>query len=240
MISVRGLTKGFGDLVAVNALSFEVPDGSIVGLLGANGAGKTTALRMIAGVLQPDAGTVAIDDQQAPGATRAPAHDRVGALLDHAGLYSRLTARENVAYFAELRGVASGAARARAADVLDALGLGEKADRRVGTFSQGERMKVALARALVHNPTNLLLDEPTNGLDVPTVRGLRDVLRRLREAGTSIVLSSHILGEIEALCDSVLVIARGSLVAAGALADFSGASLEDAFMRATAAAEASC
>ena len=240
MISVRGLTKGFGDLVAVNALSFEVPDGTIVGLLGANGAGKTTALRMIAGVLQPDAGTVAIDDEQASGAARAPAHGRVGALLDHAGLYPRLTARENVAYFAELRGVASGAARARAADVLDALGLGEKADRRVGTFSQGECMKVALARALVHNPTNLLLDEPTNGLDVPTVRGLRDVLRRLRDAGTSIVLSSHILGEIEALCDSVLVIARGSLVAAGALADFSGASLEEAFMRATAAAEASC
>jgi sodium transport system ATP-binding protein len=236
MIEVQHLTKRFGTVRAVNQLSFRAPDGAITGLLGANGAGKTTTLRMICGVLNADAGRIRID---AAGSTdrSIELQGRVGALLDHAGLYERLTARENLTYFGRLRGMSPDHLDERVNRVLSELGLKAIADRRTGGFSQGERMKTALGRALLHAPRNVVLDEPTNGLDVPTVRALRDVLRHMRDSGICVVFSSHVLGEVRLLCDRVAVIARGAIVAEGSPEELCentrSASLEDAFLKLT-------
>jgi sodium transport system ATP-binding protein len=230
MIAIENLHKRYGESVAVRGLSFEARDGEITGLLGTNGAGKTTTLRIIAGVLAAEAGTVRI--------TGGP--DSLGALLDHAGLYGRLTARENIEYFGRLRGLSS--LDERVDEVIEQLGLRAIADRRVGGFSTGERMKVALGRALVHGPRNLLLDEPTNGLDVPTVRLLRELLRRLRDRGHAIIFSSHVLDEVQSLCDRLIVIARGGVAADGTpgqLCHQTGCmSLEDAYLQLAGAREA--
>jgi len=230
MIAIENLHKRYGESMAVDGLSFEARDGEITGLLGANGAGKTTTLRIIAGVLAPEAGTVRI--------TGGP--DSLGALLDHTGLYGRLTARENIEYFGRLRGLSS--LHERVDEAIERLGLSAIADRRVGGFSMGERMKVALGRALVHGPRNLLLDEPTNGLDIPTVRSLRDLLRRLRDRGHTIIFSSHVLDEVQSLCDRLVVIARGAVAADGTLEQLCCqtccASLEDAYLQLAGALEA--
>jgi sodium transport system ATP-binding protein len=230
MIVIENLTKRYGESVAVDGLSFEARDGEITGLLGANGAGKTTTLRIIAGVLTPQAGRVGITG--GPGS--------LGALLDHAGLYGRLTARENIEYFGRLRSLSS--LDQRVDEVIGRLGLSAIADRRVAGFSMGERMKVALGRALVHDPRNLLLDEPTNGLDIPTVRSLRELLRGLRDRGHAIVFSSHVLDEVRLLCDRVVVIVRGVVAADGTpeqLCRQTGRqSLEDAYLQLAGAREA--
>jgi len=235
MINVQNLGKSFDSRPVVRALSFSAPDGAITGLLGANGAGKTTTLRMICGVLQPESGSVTVDDV-AVGDPLARQR-RVGALLDHVGIYPRLTVRENLAYFGRLRGMPPAALAERIGQVLAVLGLEAIADRRTAGFSQGERMKTALGRAILHSPRNLLLDEPTNGLDVPTIRSLRDLLRRLRDAGTCVVFSSHVLDEVRALCDQVVIIDHGQLKAQGAPAELCAqtetASLEDAFVKLT-------
>jgi sodium transport system ATP-binding protein len=239
MIQVQELAKSFDSRFVVRNLSFQAPDGVITGLLGANGAGKTTTLRMICGVLKPDSGTISIDG--ADGDPFARQH-RLGALLDHMGIYSRLTVRENLQYFGRLRGMSPESLKERVAQVLAVLGLESIADRRTAGFSQGERMKTALGRAILHAPQNLLLDEPTNGLDVPTVRSLRDLLRRLCEAGTCVVFSSHVLDEVRALCDKVVIISNGTLVAQGSPADLCSAtdatSLEEAFIKLTCSREA--
>jgi sodium transport system ATP-binding protein len=237
MIKTHNLSKSFQGRQVVRGLSFEAPDGAITGLLGANGAGKTTTLRMICGVLQADSGSVAVD-----GASDArERQQRVGALLDHIGLYSRLTVRENMAYFGRLRGMSTEILQERIEHLIGVLGLDAIADRRTAGFSQGERMKTALGRALLHSPTNVVLDEPTNGLDIPTIRSLRDLLRRLRDAGTCVVFSSHVLDEVRALCDRVAVVAEGKIVAQGSpqeLCTQAGtASLEDAFIELTCPAE---
>lgn len=230
MIHVQDLAKSFDRRPVVRDLSFTAEDGSITGLLGANGAGKTTTLRMICGVLRPDSGAAMVEDAGS-----------VGALLDHMGIYPRLTVRENLAYFGQLRGMAPAALTRRVSEVLGTLGLEKIADRRTAGFSQGERMKTALGRAILHAPRNLLLDEPTNGLDVPTVRSLRDLLRRLRDSGVCIVFSSHVLEEVRALCDKVVVIDRGRVAAEGSPAELcletGSASLEDAFVKLTSAEE---
>jgi len=233
MIRAHNLTKSFAGRQVVRGLSFTAPDAAITGLLGANGAGKTTTMRMICGVLQPDSGTVAVD------------HGPLGALLDHIGIYPRLTVRENLAYFGQLRGMAPQPLADRIAEVISTLGLAAIADRRAAGFSQGERMKTALGRAILHAPRNLLLDEPTNGLDVPTVRSLRDFLRRLRDSGVCVVFSSHVLEEVRALCDQVVIVDGGRVVAQGSPAGLcrqaDAASLEDAFMKLTHREEyASC
>ncbi len=202
MIEVQNLQKRFGAAPVVDGLSFTARDGAITGLLGANGAGKSTTLRMICGVLQPDAGTVRADNP--------------GALLDHTGIYARLTVRENLAYFGSLHGMAQPRLNRRVDELIAVLGLEAVADRRTAGFSQGERMKTALGRALIHSPRNLLLDEPTNGLDVPTVRSLHNFLQRMRDEGACIVFSSHQLDEVRSLCDEVVVIAKGRIVAQGA------------------------
>jgi sodium transport system ATP-binding protein len=236
MIKVLELGKSFDGRPAVRHLSFEAPDGAITGLLGSNGAGKTTALRMICGVLKPDSGSITIDHADNAN-DPLDRRRRVGALLDHSGIYSRLTVRENLVYFGRLRGMPPKFLMERVDQVLSNLGLESIASRRTAGFSQGERMKTALGRAILHSPQNLLLDEPTNGLDIPTVRSLRDLLRRLRDSGACIVLSSHVLDEVRALCDNVVVVASGSLVAQGSpteiCAQAGTASFEDAFIRLT-------
>jgi len=237
MITIQKLAKSFDARPVVGDLSFEAPDGTITGLLGANGAGKTTTLRMICGVLQPDRGSIAVDD--AASGDALDRQRRIGALLDHMGIYSRLTVRENLAYFGRLRGMSAELLAERIEAVVSILGLEAIADRKTHGFSQGERMKTALGRALLHSPQNLLLDEPTNGLDIPTIRSLRELLRRLRDSGTCIVYSSHVLDEVRALCDQVVIIAGGRIVAEGSPQELCSqaetASLEEAFIELTGA-----
>ena len=236
MIEVRQLNKRFGNVVAVTDLSFDASDGAVTGLLGANGAGKTTTLKMLAGVLKPDSGRIRTSIGVDGAASESLGTD-MGALLDHRGLYERLTARENLRYFARLRGMDPIEADERVAAVIADLGIQGLADRRTAGFSEGERMKVALGRAIVHRPRNLLLDEPTNGLDVPTVRLLRQMLVSLAEGGTCVLFSSHVLAEVENLCDRIVVLAGGTVVGCGTsreLTDATGTtSLEEAFLRLT-------
>ena len=234
MVKIQNLRKSFDGRFAVKDLSFQAPDESITGLLGANGAGKSTTLRMICGLLKPDQGSICVDGLVENVLAR---QSRLGALLDHTGIYARLTVRENLTYFGRLRGIAPKPLKERVNEVLAALALESIADRRTHGFSQGERMKTALARAILHSPRNLLLDEPTNGLDVPTVRSLRALLRRLREAGACVVFSSHVLDEVRTLCDQIVVISEGSLAAQGTpselCAQANTASLEEAFVKLT-------
>ena len=234
MIEVRNLRKAFGPVRAVSDVSFRAANGRITGILGENGAGKTTTLALICGLLRPDDGWVRVGpDDTSPIERRR----RLGALLDHKGLYERLTARENIAYFGRLQGVLPCLLERRVEDVLAQLDLTRIADRRVAGFSQGERMKVALGRAIVHSPAHVLLDEPTNGLDIPSVHGLREILRRMRDAGTCILFSSHVLEEVRALCDNVVIISSGRVVAQGEPADICRragcTTLEEAFLALT-------
>ena len=217
-------------------VSFTAPDGAITGLLGPNGAGKTTTLRMIAALVAPTAGSASVDGVDCAAAP-LDARRRLGVLSDARGLYARLTARENIAYYGELRGLARPAIASAIARLAELLDLAAILDRRTDGFSQGERMKVAIARSLVHDPPNVLLDEPTNGLDVMTTRNLREVIRRLRDQGKCVVFSSHVMQEVSALCDNIVIVARGAVVAQGAagqlLASSGSATLEDAFVRLT-------
>ena len=202
---------------AVRDVSFSAQAGQITGLLGPNGAGKTTTLRMLAALITPDAGTLSVDGIDV--ATRPrEVLARMGVLSDSRGLYPRLTARENIVYYGALQGMEREAADARAQDLARMFDMTALLDRRSAGFSQGERMKTALVRALVHDPANIVLDEPTNGLDVLATRALRESLRWLRTpAGGSkcIVFSTHIMQEVERLCDSVVVVAHGRTVATG-------------------------
>jgi sodium transport system ATP-binding protein len=202
---------------AVRDVSFNAADGCITGLLGPNGAGKTTTLRMLAALITPDAGSLAVDGIDV--ATRPrEALARLGVLSDARGLYPRLSARENIVYYGQLQGMSRDAAQARAETLAHMLDMRGLLERRTDGFSQGERMKTALARALVHDPANIVLDEPTNGLDVLATRALRENLRWLRtpEGGSKcIVFSTHIMQEVERLCDSVVVVSQGRTVASG-------------------------
>jgi sodium transport system ATP-binding protein len=235
VIRVQGLARSFGAVRAVDDVGFEAADGRITGLLGPNGAGKSTTLRILYTVLRPDAGTAAIDDVDVL-ADPLGARRRIGVLPHGAGIYPLLTARENIAYFARLHGLAKAALDARVATLIDELEIAGYADRRAKGFSQGERTKVALARALVHAPKNLLLDEPTNGLDVMATRALRALILKLRAAGHCILFSSHVMQEVAALCDDIVIVDKGRVVAAGTpealRARFGAATLEDAFVAA--------
>ena len=233
MIRVEALHKAFGTVTAVETVSFTAADGAVTGLLGPNGAGKTTTLRMIYAVLRPDSGRIVVDDVDAVEMPHA-AQARLGVMPDGFGLYPRLTAREHIHYFGELHGITGAALDQRTDELLQLLDMQEIADRRTDGFSHGERTKVALARALVHNPKNVLLDEPTNGLDVMSTRAVRDIIRRLRDRGHAVLFSSHVMQEVSALCDSIVVIAHGRVVAHGApdelRAQTGRESLEDAFV----------
>ena len=235
MIRVEGLERRFGAVQAVAGVGFEAGDGSITGLLGPNGAGKSTTLRILYTVLRPDAGTAVIDGVDVESDPLA-ARRRIGVLPHGAGIYPQLTARENIDYFGRLHGLAGAELAARVEALIAELDLGALADRRAKGFSQGERIKVALARALVHAPKNLLLDEPTNGLDVMATRALRALILKLRAAGHCILFSSHVMQEVAALCDDIVIVDKGRVVAAGTpealRTRFGSATLEDAFVAA--------
>ncbi|HUO81546.1 MAG TPA: ATP-binding cassette domain-containing protein [Gammaproteobacteria bacterium] len=240
MIAVRALAKSFSAVRALDGVSFDAADGRITGLLGPNGAGKSTTLRILYTVLAPASGSAAVDGFDSARAA-LEVRRRIGALPHGAGLYPNLTARENIAYFGRIHGLAGGALRVRVAELIELLDLGEVADRRAKGFSQGQRIKTALARALVHAPQNVLLDEPTNGLDVMATRSLRDLVRRLREAGKCVLFSSHVMQEVAALCDDIVIIAHGRVAASGtpdAIRARTGeSSLEEAFVKAIGSAE---
>jgi len=234
MIEASGLCKRFGSVEAVTDASFGAQDGQITGLLGPNGAGKSTCLRMLYGVLTPDRGSARINGIDIRGETSA-ARAHLGVLPHAAGLYNNLTARENIDYFGSLQGIGHDRLRERTAELSRVLGMESFIDRRVKGFSQGQRIKVALARALVHDPGNLILDEPTNGLDVMAIRGLREMLHTLRAEGRCILFSSHVMQEVAALCDRVVIIGQGRVLADDtpqAIRERSGAAnLEDAFLQ---------
>jgi sodium transport system ATP-binding protein len=233
MIEAAALCKRFGTVDAVSDVSFVARNGEITGLLGPNGAGKSTCLRMMYGVLTPASGCARIDSLDVRGETSA-ARAHLGVLPHAAGLYNNLSARENIAYFGSLHGMGRVRLSRRTAELARALDMEGFIDRRVKGFSQGQRIKVALARALVHDPGNLILDEPTNGLDVMAIRSLRDMLRTLRAEGRCILFSSHVMQEVAALCDRVVIIGHGRVLAEGtpeAIRERSGAhSLEEAFL----------
>ncbi len=243
MIEVRELAKRFTQgsgrkarsVQAVDGMSWCAADGAITGVLGPNGAGKTTTLRMVAALVTPDAGQCSVDGIDVARQPRA-ALARLGVLSDARGLYPRLSARENIVYYGRLQGLSAAAAAARAEELARLLDMESLLDRRTDGFSQGERMKTALARALVHDPANIVLDEPTNGLDVLAVRALRQVLRRLRdEHGKCIVFSTHVMQEVVYLCDRVVLVAHGRTVAEGTVAELNArsgqADFEDTFVQ---------
>jgi sodium transport system ATP-binding protein len=239
MIRVEGLCKSFrtreGPVKAVDGVGFEAQDGMITGLLGPNGAGKTTTLRMLYTLMRPESGRILVDGID-PAVDPVRVRSSLGVLPDARGIYKRLTARENVAYFGELHGLGRATIERRTQALCDALGMADFIDRRAEGFSQGQRTKTAIARALVHDPRNVVLDEPTNGLDVMTTRSLRDFLLGLRAEGRCVLLSSHIMQEVARLCDRIVVIAHGRVVADGTPDELRAATgcanLEDAFVRA--------
>ncbi len=240
MIEVTNLKKHFGSVKAVDGVSFSAPDGKITGLLGPNGAGKSTTLRMLYTVLVPDSGSARIDQHDVT--TDSLAARRASGVLPHgSGIYERLSARENIRYFGQLNGMRGRALEARIDELADMLEMTEFIERRAKGFSQGQKTKVALARALVHKPKNVLLDEPTNGLDVMATRGLREVIRRLKDAGHCVLFSSHVMQEVAALCDQIVIIAAGTVAAQGSpeqLRERTGQeNLEDAFVKAIGSEE---
>lgn len=234
MIEVRNLHKAFGEVKAVDGVSFSARDGQITGLLGPNGAGKTTTLRMLYTLMAPDRGQVLVDGIDAA-ADPLGVRRQLGVLPDARGLYKRLTARENIDYFARLQGLPEDVLNTRREVLLEALEMGDIADRRTEGFSQGQRVKTAIARALIHDPRNVILDEPTNGLDVMATRALRQFMTKLKTEGRCVLFSSHIMQEVGALCDRIVVIAHGRVVAdesPDALREQTGeANLEDAFVK---------
>ena len=210
MIRVDNIYKSFGKVRAVSGVSFEAPDGKVTGLLGPNGAGKSTTLRVLYTVLKPDAGNASIDGVDVVG-DPLRARQCIGALPHGAGLYPQLTARENIAFFARLCGIDKAEVDDRVDKIVRLLEIDSFAERRTRGFSQGQRTKVALARALVHDPQNIILDEPSNGLDVMATRSLRELILKLRDAGRCVLFSSHIMQEVAALCDDICIIANGKV-----------------------------
>lgn len=240
MIQVHSLSKSFGKVKAVQSVSFTAADGQITGLLGPNGAGKSTILRMLYTLLKPDSGAAQVDGFDI---TRAPleVQRRIGVLADARGLYSRLTSRENIRYYGRLHGLGGETLEKQIDGLLAMLDMQEIADRPTEGFSTGERLKVAIARALVHNPRNILLDEPTNGLDVMSTRAMRQFIQRLRDDGKCVLFTSHIMQEVAALCDQIIIISHGQISASGAPDDLrrqtGQENLEDAFVAAIGSAE---
>ena len=235
MIRVSGIHKSFGDVRAVSGVSFDAPDGKITGLLGPNGAGKSTTLRILYTVLKPDAGTATIDgDDVVTHSLDARRH--VGALPHGAGLYPHLTARENIAYYAALCGLSRNNIEEKVDNIVDLLEISDFAERRTKGFSHGQRTKVALARSLVHDPQNIILDEPSTGLDVMATRSLRELILKLKDTGRCVLFSSHVMQEVAALCDDIVIIAGGKVAiddTADGIRNRTGCDdLEDAFVKA--------
>jgi sodium transport system ATP-binding protein len=234
MIAVQGIHKSFGSTAAVNGISFDVPNGSITALLGPNGAGKTTTIRSITGLVRPDRGRVEVDGIDVAGQP-IDARARLGVVPEQIGVYDHLTVAEHVEYSAALQGLSGAAAGERTRALLEQLGLTALSRRLAGTLSMGERRRLALTRALVHDPANLVFDEPTNGLDVMSAREVRRAIRNLAGRGRAVLVSSHVMPEVAALCDRAIVVSGGAVVAAGTPSDLlartGSATLEDAFVR---------
>ena len=233
MIHVDKISKSFGEVKAVKDVSLVAEDGKITALLGANGAGKTTSMRMIYALIKPETGVVkvdGIDSTEDPVAARA----RMGVLPDARGLYKRLTARENMAYFGRLQGMQEADIKRRSDELIERLGMEKFADRQTDGFSQGQRVKVAIARAIIHDPQNILLDEPTNGLDVMSTRAIRAFLREEKARGKCVLFSSHVMQEVSAVCDIITVVDAGIIRATGTeqqlLEQTGEKNLEDAFV----------
>jgi sodium transport system ATP-binding protein len=240
MIEVQGLSKSFGKVQAVKGVSFSARDGQITGLLGPNGAGKSTTLRMLYTLLKPDNGSAQIDGfdvRQNP----IEVQKRIGVLADARGLYPRLTSRENIRYYGRLHGMEGEALEKQIDSLVTLLDMQSIADRKTEGFSTGEKLKVAIARTLVHNPQNVLLDEPTNGLDVMSTRAMRQFILRLRDEGKCVLFTSHIMQEVAALCDQIVIISQGSVSANGSPDDLrkqtGKENLEDAFVAAIGSEE---
>ncbi len=240
MIEAENLYKSFGEVRALKGVSFQAPDGRITGLLGPNGAGKTTTLRILYTVLKADRGQARVDGYEVS-EDPLEVQKRIGVLPDSKGLYPRLTARENVRYYGNLKGLAGSRLEEQIDRLIELLEMHDFADRQAEGFSTGQRVKVGIARALVHEPGNVLLDEPTSGLDVPATRAMRNFIRGLRDRGACVLFSSHIMQEVSALCDQILVIAHGEVVASGTPDDLRRATgesnLEDAFVAAIGSEE---
>jgi sodium transport system ATP-binding protein len=234
MIDVNQLVKSFAGVQAVNNVSFTARDGEVTALLGPNGAGKTTTLRMISSLVVPDQGHVLIDGTRAHDDPQR-AKERLALLTDARGLYQRLTARENIAYYGQLHGLTKARIDARIDDLATRLDAKDLLSRRTEGFSTGEKMKTAIARALIHDPKNVILDEPTNGLDVMTTRSVRSLIAQLRRDGKCVLFSSHIMQEVAALADRIVIIAGGKIAASGTPEDILATSgektLEEAFVR---------
>jgi sodium transport system ATP-binding protein len=240
MILVQGLSKSFGKVKAVQNVSFSAPDGQITGLLGPNGAGKSTTLRMLYTLLKPESGSAQVDGfdvRESP----LEVQRRIGVLADARGLYPRLTSRENIRYYGRLHGLEGEALEGQINSLLALLDMQSIADRRTGGFSTGEKLKVAIARTLVHDPKNVLLDEPTNGLDVMSTRAMRQFILRLRDEGKCVLFTSHIMQEVAALCDQIVIISRGEVSARGTPDEVrrqtGHENLEDAFVAAIGSEE---
>ena len=233
MIRVESINKAFGEVKAAKDVSFQAADGRVTALLGPNGAGKSTCLRILATVLKPDSGSAWIGEHEVS-SDRDSVLKAIGVLPHATGLYSRLSARENIAYFGELHGIEKKALKRRIETLVEELEMAEFADRKVEGFSQGQRIKVALARAIVHDPRHLILDEPTNGLDVMATRALREIILALKSEGRCVLFSSHIMQEVANLCDDVVIIGGGQVRYEGTLEglkEISGESdLEEAFI----------
>jgi sodium transport system ATP-binding protein len=240
MIEVADLYKSFGDVKAVDGVSFTAPDGQITGLLGPNGAGKTTTLRILYTLLVPDAGSARIDGFDCQ-ENKLEVQRAIGALPESHGLYPRLTARENIRYYGRLQGLKGLALENSIDRMIKLLEMSDIEHRRTEGFSSGQRIKVAIARSLVHQPQNVLLDEPTNGLDVMSTRAMRTFIRRLEGEGVCVLFSSHIMQEVSALCDNIVIIHKGQVVASGTAEELTQATgqtnLEDAFVSAIGSEE---
>jgi sodium transport system ATP-binding protein len=240
MIAIDDLHKSFGTVRALRGVSFTARDGRITGLLGPNGAGKSTTLRTLATLLKPDAGRGRVDDHDIL-TEPLEVRRRLGVLPHSAGVYPNLTGRENIEYFARLHGLGAAEIDKRTGELIELLDMQEFAERRAKGFSHGQRIKVAIARALVHSPRNVVLDEPTNGLDVMATRGLRSLIRQLRDAGHCVLFSSHVMQEVASLCDEVVIIAHGIVVVHGTPEEIrqrsATATLEDAFVAAIGSGE---
>ncbi|GJM42180.1 MAG: ABC transporter ATP-binding protein [Ardenticatenaceae bacterium] len=236
MIEIKNLKKYYGDdnsIKAVDDVSFTCPDGQITGLLGPNGAGKTTTLRMISGLIKPMAGTVIVDSHDVTHDPRG-VRQALGVQADMNGVYPRLTPREQFRYYGRFYGLKGEKLESRIQAIIDELNMEEIAERRAEGFSRGQRQKIVLGRALIHNPPNIIMDEPTNGLDVMAVRDTRNSIRALRDQGRCVLFSTHYMDEAERLCDNIAIIVNGKIVASGtpaALMQETGKdNLEDAFV----------
>lgn len=234
MIKVTDLKKSFGQIHAVDGVSFTASDGQVTGILGPNGAGKSTTLRIIYGLLAQDSGEAYVDEIDIR-THRLQAQARMGVLPDSQGLYTRLTAREHIEYFGQLHNLPAETLAQRTNELIRLLDMEGIADRRTEGFSMGERMKVCLARAMVHEPQNILLDEPTNGLDVMTTRTVREIIMELKTRGVTVLFSSHLMHEVNRLCDQIVIIADGKVVSSGTADEIRAAAgddnLEEAFVK---------